>query len=123
MNFNLWDAVDPFARTLLSRGGGLLKTFGSQTLEILTTLVRLPQRLDSLAYKLDSGELISRARETERQVRILDSSVRRATAGIIFSALLISGILLRNQGEDLGSFLMGASLVPFIYALGLFRSR
>ncbi len=122
-NFNLWDAVDPFARTLLSQGGGLLKTFGSQALEILTTLIRLPQRLDSLAYKLDRGELISRAPETEKRVRILDSSVRRATAGVIFSSLLISGILLRNQGDDLGSFLMGVSIVPLVYALGLFRSR
>jgi predicted unusual protein kinase regulating ubiquinone biosynthesis (AarF/ABC1/UbiB family) len=122
-NFNLWDAVDPFARTLLSQGGGLLKTFGSQALEILTTLVRLPQRLDNLAYKIEKGELISRAPETERRIRVLDSSVRRATAGIVFSTLLISGILLRNQDDDLGSFLMGASLVPLIYAIGLFRGR
>jgi predicted unusual protein kinase regulating ubiquinone biosynthesis (AarF/ABC1/UbiB family) len=122
-NFNLWDAVDPFARSLLSQGGGLLKTFASQALDILTTLVRLPQRLDNLAYKIDKGELISRAPETERRIRVLDSSVRRATAGIIFSTLLISGILLRNQGDELGSFLMGSSLVPLIYALGLFRGR
>ncbi|MEY3934318.1 MAG: hypothetical protein RLZZ606_917 [Actinomycetota bacterium] len=122
-NFNLWDAVDPFARSLLSQGGGLLKTFASQALDILTTLVRLPQRLDNLAYKIDKGELISRAPETERRIRVLDSSVRRATAGIIFSTLMISGILLRNQGDDLGSFLMGSSLVPLIYALGLFRAR
>jgi predicted unusual protein kinase regulating ubiquinone biosynthesis (AarF/ABC1/UbiB family) len=122
-NFNLWDAVDPFARTLLSQGGGLIKTFASQALEILTTLVRLPQRLDNLAYKIDKGELISRAPETERRIRVLDSSVRRATAGIIFSTLLMSGILLRNQGDDLGSFLMGSSLVPLIYALGLFRAK
>ncbi|MFM2277760.1 MAG: hypothetical protein RIT12_1156, partial [Actinomycetota bacterium] len=122
-NFNLWDAVDPFARTLLSQGGGLIKTFASQALDILTTLVRLPQRLDNLAYKIDKGELISRAPETERRIRVLDSSVRRATAGIIFSTLLISGILLRNQGDDLGSFLMGSSLVPLIYALGLFRAK
>jgi predicted unusual protein kinase regulating ubiquinone biosynthesis (AarF/ABC1/UbiB family) len=122
-NFNLWDAVDPFARTLLSQGGGLIKTFASQALDILTTLVRLPQRIDNLAYKIDKGELISRAPETERRIRVLDSSVRRATAGIIFSTLLISGILLRNQGDDLGSFLMGSSLVPLIYALGLFRAR
>lgn len=122
-NFNLWDAVDPFARTLLSQGGGLLKTFGSQALEVLTTLVRLPQKLDALAAKIDRGDLISRAPATEKRLRALDSSVRRATSGIIFSTLLISGILLRNQGDDLGSFLIGASLVPLIYALGLFRSR
>ncbi len=122
-NFNLWDAVDPFARTLLSQGGGLLRSFGAQALEVLATLVRLPQKLDSLALKIDRGNLISRAPETEKQLRVLDSSIRRATSGIIFSTLLISGILLRNQDADLGSFLIGASLVPLIYALGFFRTR
>jgi len=122
-NFNLWDAVDPFARTLLSQGGGLLKTFGAQAIEILTTLVRLPQKLDSLATRIDRGELISRAPETERRLRALDSSVRRATAGIIFATSLIAGILIRESDNGLGSFLMSASLVPFIYAIGLFRSR
>jgi predicted unusual protein kinase regulating ubiquinone biosynthesis (AarF/ABC1/UbiB family) len=122
-NFNLWDAVDPFARTLLSQGGGLLKTFGAQALEILATLVRLPQKLDSLATRIDRGELISRAPETERRLRALDSSVRRATAGIIFATSLIAGILLRDSDNGLGSFLMGASLVPLLYAIGLFRSR
>lgn len=122
-NFNLWDAVDPFARTLLSQGGGVLKTFGAQALEILTTLVRLPQKLDSLASRIDRGELTSRSPETERRLRVLDSSVRRATAGIIFATALISGILLKGSDDGLGSFLMGASLVPLIYALGFFRSR
>jgi len=122
-NFNLWDAVDPFARTLLSQGGGLLRSFGAQALEVLATLVRLPQKLDSLSSKIDRGNLISRAPETEKRLRVLDSSIRRATSGIIFSTLIISGILLRNQGDDLGSFLIGGSLVPLIYALGFFRAR
>lgn len=122
-NFNLWDAVDPFARTLLSQGGGLLKTFGSQALEILTTLVGLPQKLDGLASRIDRGELISRSPDTERRLRVLDSSVRRATAAIVFGTFLIAGILLRGSDNGLGSFLMGVSLVPLIYAIGLFRSR
>lgn len=122
-NFNLWDAVDPFARTLLSQGGGLLKSFGAQALEVVATLVRLPQKLDTLASKIDQGNLISRNPETEKRLRVLDSSVRRATSGIIFSTILISGILLRNQGDDLGSFLIGVSLVPLVYALGFFRAR
>lgn len=122
-NFNLWDAVDPFARTLLSQGGGLLRTFGAQALDILTTLVRLPQRLDSLAYKLDRGELISRAPETEKRIRVLDSSVRRVTAAIIFATTLLSGLIIRDAQAEFGSLLLGASLVPLVYALGLFRSK
>lgn len=101
----------------------LLRSFGAQALEVLATLVRLPQKLDSLSSKIDRGNLISRAPETEKRLRVLDSSIRRATSCIIFSTLIISGILLRNQGDDLGSFLNGASLVPLIYALGFFRAR
>ncbi len=122
-NFNLWDAVDPFARTLLAQGGGLLRSFGAQAFEVLTTLFRLPQKLDTLVSKIDSGNLISRNPETEKRLRRLDSSVRRATSGIIFSTLIVSGILLRNQGDDLGSFLIGASLVPLVHTLGFFRAR
>ncbi|NCA08433.1 MAG: AarF/ABC1/UbiB kinase family protein, partial [Micrococcales bacterium] len=122
-DFNLWDAVDPFARTLLSQGGGLLRSFGAQALDILSTLIRLPQKLDDLASKIEQGNLTSRQPETEKRLRVLDSSVRRATSGIIFSTLLISGILLRNQGDDLGTFLIGLAIVPLVYALGFFRAR
>ena len=122
-NFNLWDAVDPFARTLLSQGGGLLRNFGVQALEVLATLIRLPQKVDSLTSKIDRGNLLSRAPETEMRLRVIDSSIRRATSGIIFSTLFITGILLRNQDDGLGSLLIGASLVPLIHAFGFFRSR
>jgi len=122
-NFNLWDAVDPFARTLLAQGGGLLKTFGAQALEILTTLVGLPQKLDGLASRIDRGELISRSPDTERRLRALDSSIRRATAGIVFATSLMAGIIVRTSDNGLGSFLMGVSLVPLIYAIGFFRSK
>jgi predicted unusual protein kinase regulating ubiquinone biosynthesis (AarF/ABC1/UbiB family) len=122
-NFNLWDAVDPFARTLLSQGGGLLKSFASQALDILSTLVRLPQRLDNLAYKIDKGELISRAPETERRIRILDSTVRRATAGLVFSSTLVAGVIVRESDLGLGSALMWAALIPLFFSINWLKRR
>ena len=122
-NFNLWDAVDPFARTLLSQGGGIIKSLAGNLIETVVTLARLPKRLEELTFKVDKGTLSSRSPETEKRLRILDSSVRRLTSAVIFATLLGTGLYLRNLGDDLGFVLLGLSAVPLVYALGLFRSR
>lgn len=77
-DFNMWDAVDPFARTLLSGGGSSTVTaIGRQVLTALTTLSKLPQRLDSALTRLDQGLISMRVPELEKRVRRLDGSTRR----------------------------------------------
>jgi len=122
-NFNLWDAVDPFARTLLSQGGGVIRSLSGNLIETVVTLARLPKRLEELTFKVDKGTLSSRSPETEKRLRVLDSSVRRLTSAVVFATLLGSGLYLRNLGDELGLVLLGLSAVPLVYALGLFRSR
>jgi predicted unusual protein kinase regulating ubiquinone biosynthesis (AarF/ABC1/UbiB family) len=122
-NFNLWDAVDPFARTLLSQGNGILRSFGAQALDYLTNLVALPQRLDNLVSKIDRGELTTRSPETEKRIKRLESSLRRVIGAVFFVGTLIAGLMLKNSGQEIGAFLMGASAIPLVYALGLFRIR
>jgi predicted unusual protein kinase regulating ubiquinone biosynthesis (AarF/ABC1/UbiB family) len=122
-NFNLWDAVDPFARTLLSQGGGLIRSLAGNLIETVVTLARLPKRLEELTFKVDKGTLSSRSPETEKRLRVLDSSVRRLTSAVIFATLMGSGLYLRNLGDELGLLLLGLSAVPLLYSLGLFRSR
>jgi len=122
-NFNLWDAVDPFARTLLSQGGGLIRSLAGNLIETVVTLARLPMRLEELTFKVDKGTLSSRSPETEKRLRVLDSSVRRLTSAVIFATLMGSGLYLRNLGDELGLLLLGLSAVPLLYSLGLFRSR
>jgi predicted unusual protein kinase regulating ubiquinone biosynthesis (AarF/ABC1/UbiB family) len=122
-NFNLWDAVDPFARTLLSQGGGVIKSLTGNLVDTIVTLARLPKRLEELSVKVDRGTLTSRSPETEKRLRVLDSSVRRLTSAVIFATLLGTGLYLRNLGDDLGLVLLGISGIPLVYALGLFRAR
>jgi predicted unusual protein kinase regulating ubiquinone biosynthesis (AarF/ABC1/UbiB family) len=122
--FNMWDAVDPFARSLLNgAGNGVAKTLGKDLLAFANTLVKLPQRLDDLANRLERGEIVIRNPELEKRVRVLDGSVRRTTSALLFAGLLVAGIVLDQQQSSLSVPLVIVSAVPLIHALGLWRIR
>jgi predicted unusual protein kinase regulating ubiquinone biosynthesis (AarF/ABC1/UbiB family) len=121
-DFNMWDAVDPFARTLLNGGGsGTLKAVGREVLSFATTLASLPSRLDSVLSRIDQGTINIRSLEVEKSLRRLDGSTRRVTAAIVFAVLFAGGIALRLSGDDLGTVLLVASVPVAIYALGFLR--
>lgn len=123
-DFNMWDAIDPFARTLLNGGAtSTVRSLGREAIAIASALARLPQRLDALATRIDRGELSVRNPEVEQRLRVLDASVRRASSAILFAALLLAGILLRPSDEVLGWVLMGASALPLIHVLNPWRFR
>lgn len=121
-DFNMWDAVDPFARTLLTGGGAsTLNALGREVLAVLTTLVQLPNRIDSALTRLDQGLVSVRLPELEKRVRRLDGSTRRVSAAILAAALIGGGIVLRVSGDDLGNALLIASVPLALHALGMFR--
>ena len=120
--FNIWDAVDPFARTLLNgSGSGFAKRFGRDALSTLNTLAQLPRRLDTILSRAERGELVIRNPELERRTRALDSSVRRGTSGVVFAALVLAGTQLLDSNQSLAWGLIGVSVLPLLYALGVGR--
>lgn len=123
-DFNMWDAVDPFARSLLSGGANsTLKALQKDALAFANTLIRLPQRIDATLTRLDQGLVSIRLPEVEKAVRRLDGSTRRVTSAVIFAALLLGGLALRITGDSLGNIMLIASAGPLLHALGLFRLR
>lgn len=123
-DFNMWDAVDPFARTLLGGGGAsTARSVGREVVAITSALARLPQRVDALTTRLDRGELAVRSPEVEQRLRVIDGSVRRTTSAIIFAALLIGGVLLRDSDEVLSWVLLGGSVLPLLHAIAPWRLR
>jgi predicted unusual protein kinase regulating ubiquinone biosynthesis (AarF/ABC1/UbiB family) len=123
-DFNMWDAVDPFARTLLNGGGAsTARSVGREALAIVSALARLPQRGDALATRIDRGELAVRSPEVEQRLRVLDASQRRTTSAILFAALLIGGVLLRPSDEVLSWVLLGVSALPLLHVIAPWRLR
>jgi predicted unusual protein kinase regulating ubiquinone biosynthesis (AarF/ABC1/UbiB family) len=122
--FNMWDAVEPFSRTLLNGGGS--STLGALRREALTfasTALTLPAKLDAVLSRADQGLLSIRSPEVEKSLRRIDSSARRIASALIFAALFGSGIALRMTGDELGGWLLLVSAVPLVHAAGLFRLR
>ena len=121
-DFNIWDAVDPFARSLLNGSGtGTIKRLGADLYENLMTLSRLPGRLEQLVSRVERGDLVVRNPELERRLRVLDSSIRRATAAVVFAGMVIAGVLVLPTSSQIGYALFGISALPLLYALGFGR--
>jgi predicted unusual protein kinase regulating ubiquinone biosynthesis (AarF/ABC1/UbiB family) len=120
--FNIWDAVDPFARSLLNgSGSGTIKRLGKDLYENLITLGRLPGRLEQLVGRVERGDLVVRNPELERRIRVLDSSLRRASASVVFAAMVVAGVVVLPSNSTLGYALLGVSVLPMLYALGFGR--
>ncbi|MEN9603337.1 MAG: hypothetical protein RL545_26, partial [Actinomycetota bacterium] len=121
-DFNMWDAVDPFARTLLNGGGSsTFKAIRREVASFARTAAGLPQKLDSVLSRLDQGNLAIRMPEVEKGLRRIDGSARRITAGVVFAVLFLSGVALRISGDELGNILLLTSAPVALYSLGLFR--
>ena len=123
-DFNMWDAVDPFARTVLNaNSGNALRGLGQQAVTYANTLARLPRRLDELATRLDRGQVAVQAPEVDRRLRSIDRSVGRLASALVFATLLIAGVLLRPTDDVLGWVLMAGSAVPLLHVIIASRSR
>lgn len=121
-DFNMWDAVDPFARTLRGgSGASTVNAIGREVLAVLTTLAQLPQRIDSALTRLDQGLVAFRLPELEKRVRRLDGSTRRLSAAVLAGSLIIGGVLLRISGDEFGNILLVSSIPLALHALGMFR--
>ncbi|REJ05140.1 AarF/ABC1/UbiB kinase family protein [Microbacterium bovistercoris] len=124
--FNVWDAVEPYAKRLLrEESGNVVQDFAKQTLENAAVLWRMPGRIDSVITRMEQGSLSFDTARLERRMARLELLVRRAVGAVLFAGLLIGGILLLPASPAWGGVLMGLSAVPLLYALaaGLFGPR
>jgi predicted unusual protein kinase regulating ubiquinone biosynthesis (AarF/ABC1/UbiB family) len=121
-NFNMWDAVDPFARSVLSSGGAnALRELPQKALSLANTLAALPRRLDELVTKIDRGQLVVQTPQIDRRLRSLERSLGRLVSAIVFAGLLFAGVLLLPTVPWLGWVLMASSVIPLAHLLVTLR--
>ncbi len=118
-DFNLWTQLAPYARKLVEEetSSGLdywLDELG----EMLQNLLALPGQTSRVLAQAEGSGLLVQSPQVNRELRSLTRSVDRLTGGLLFSALLIGGIMLVNSGSTIyGGGLLGASGLALLWIL------
>lgn len=116
--FNVWDAVEPYATQLLDEErGDLVQDLLGQAMSSAGVLWGMPKRVDALITKADQGRMSFDTSRLERRLDRLEGVARRILSGVLFAALLIGGALLLAPVPALGTTLMIASALPLLHAL------
>ncbi len=97
--FNVWKQLEPYAQKLVkdeaaSNWQFWLKEFG----DLARTWLAMPGQISRVLEMVERGELNLKATQSEFQLRRLEGTINHLYRGVIFAALLISGILLLNAG-------------------------
>ncbi|MEO6825757.1 MAG: AarF/UbiB family protein [Microbacteriaceae bacterium] len=116
--FNIWDAIEPYATRLLrEEGGNAVRAVARETVSFAGTALRLPQRIDAVITRINDGTVTFSTPALDRRLRRLERLVRRAVGAVLFGGFLIGGILLIPDATPLGIVLMCVSALPLLYAL------
>ncbi|MEB0003117.1 MULTISPECIES: AarF/ABC1/UbiB kinase family protein [unclassified Cryobacterium] len=115
--FNIWNAVEPYSAQLIrAEGGNLVQDLAKRTVAAAGLIARLPQRLDTLITRVEDGNLTVQTPRLERRLGSLERTGRRIISAVLFTALLIGGILLRADDVVFGTVLMAVSVLPLLHA-------
>ncbi|MFN3949259.1 ABC1 kinase family protein [Microbacterium sp.] len=116
--FNIWDAVEPYAQRLIrEESGNTAQAFVREVGAVTAVTARLPRRVDNLVSRFEDGSVSVQTPRIERRMRDLERMVRRVVSSVLFTGLLIGGILLQTEQALLGTLLMVASIAPLSHAL------
>jgi predicted unusual protein kinase regulating ubiquinone biosynthesis (AarF/ABC1/UbiB family) len=125
-DFNIWNAVEPYAgRLLRDERGGVVGAFAREAVSTVGIAARLPGRLDGLITRIEDGEIGVETPRLDQRVRQLERLVGRVVSAILFVGLLLAGVLLRRTDAVFGTVLMAASVIPLLHAVfaGLLGGR
>ncbi len=117
--FNMWDAVEPYAGQLLrDERGNVVQAFGKEALSVAGVVARAPRRLDNLITRLEDGKIATENPRLDRRIARLERMGRRVVSAVLFTGLLVGGMLAgRDDARAFGTVLKVASVPALLHAL------
>ncbi|MWB97416.1 ABC1 kinase family protein [Agromyces seonyuensis] len=122
--FNIWNAVEPYADSLLrDEQGGAVRAFGREALATLGIAARLPRRIDGLLADLERGRVPVQTPGADRHLRRVERMLARVISALLFVGLFVGGAVLHASDAVFGTVLLWVSALPLLHALfaGLVR--
>lgn len=93
VDFNVWEALSPYAKKLLSdEGTGSFEKVLEEIGKYARRLLSLPTRAEAVLGKLEKGELITRDPKVALQLERVEGAVKQTAWSIVFMALLLSAV-------------------------------
>jgi predicted unusual protein kinase regulating ubiquinone biosynthesis (AarF/ABC1/UbiB family) len=123
--FNLWNQLVPYARTMITEEGSsnwdvILDEVG----EVVKQLVALPAQTGRILSRIERGELNLNMPQTNRQVYHLEGAVNRIAGSVVFAAFLIGGVVLYRGGDVVPAYVFwGGSGVSLLWMALLSRGH
>jgi hypothetical protein len=115
--FNPWAQLSPYAQQMLAAQGlqgweGWLDRIG----DLLKELLSLPAQTGRVLTRLERGQLTFNAPEVGRQIYHLETAVNRLVGGLVFAALLFSGVLVYRANAFVTAYIFwGLSAAAFLW--------
>src|SRR5690606_34516518 len=101
--FNVWTAIEPYAKRLTSKSvNETVKLFAQQALETAALVVKLPRQIEEMNTLLQQGKLSVKTPGVDARLHALERLGQRAVSAIIFAGLLLGGIFLKRTDEVFG---------------------
>lgn len=116
--FNIWDAVEPYASRLLQEErGNVVADVARQALDTARVAATLPQRIDGVVTRIEEGRLQVAVPRVERRLERLERAQGRVVSAVLFAGLLVGGAVLQSDGIGLGTALMVVAIAPLAHAV------
>ena len=120
--FNVFDAAEPFARSMLVEDGETaLDAFVARVVEIGAAVTRLPTQMERLIGATLRGDVrvnLAGSDALMREMRALNASLRRLINTLIFAAFLLAGVLLQINGyPQAGAWAIGLAVLVLAWSL------
>ena len=98
--FNVWTSIVPYAQKIISAEGQSGWQFWlAQIGEMVTLLLSLPKKTESLLNRIEQGKLEVRSSELSYRINRLERSTRRSQSAIVFAAFLVTSIQTYLAGQ------------------------
>jgi predicted unusual protein kinase regulating ubiquinone biosynthesis (AarF/ABC1/UbiB family) len=114
-NFNIWNQIVPYARTMIAEEGvSNWDIWLDEIGDLVKELIALPAQTGRVLTRIERGELNVNVPQVNRQIYHLEGAVNRLVGSIVFAAFLFAGVLLFQSGDSAPAYtfwaLSGATL-------------
>jgi predicted unusual protein kinase regulating ubiquinone biosynthesis (AarF/ABC1/UbiB family) len=116
--FNIWNELAPFAKTLISEDSRPeWKLFLDEAWNAAAALMTIPRAAEVTLGKLNRSELALRIPKLEEQLGRLELTIRRVIGAVLCAAAVVGAIQLDLAGRRThAAWLMGVALIALVWS-------